>query len=124
MIPSCIFATFLRAAVKSCITAIFLRSGPLQENFIIDEEAAPVVKQSKESPVEKQAVFENHHEPIIDRDTWERVQELHKQRNHPNRYDEVGLFSSILFCADCGSVMYQQRYQTDKWWQDCYATMR
>ncbi len=83
-----------------------------------------MVKQSKESPVEKQAVFENHHEPIIDRDTWERVQELHKQRNHPNRYDEVGLFSGILFCADCGSVMYQQRYQTDKWWQDCYATMR
>ena len=20
----------------------------------------------------------------------------------------------VLFCADCGSVMYQQRYQTDK----------
>ena len=26
----------------------------------------------------------------------------------------------ILFCADCGSVMYQQRYQTDKRKQDCY----
>ena len=25
-----------------------------------------------------------------------------------------------LFCADCGSVMYQQRYQTDKRKQDCY----
>ena len=24
------------------------------------------------------------------------------------------------FCADCGSVMYQQRYQTDKRKQDCY----
>ena len=69
---------------------------------------------------DKQAVFENHHEIIIDRDTWERVQELRKQRKRPNRYDEVGLFSGILFCADCGSVMYQQRYQTDKRKQDCY----
>ena len=69
---------------------------------------------------DKQAIFENHHEQIIDRDTWERVQELRKQRKRPNRYDEVGLFSGILFCADCGSVMYQQRYQTDKRKQDCY----
>ena len=78
------------------------------------------LKHSIENPPEKQAVFENHHEPIIDRETWERVQELRKQRIRPNRYDEVGLFSGILFCADCGSVMYQQRYQTDKRKQDCY----
>ncbi len=56
---------------------------------------------------DKQAIFENHHEQIIDRDTWERVQELRKQRKRPNRYDEVGLFSGILFCADCGS--YKKR---------------
>ena len=78
------------------------------------------LKHSIENPPEKQAVFENHHEPIIDRETLERVQELRKQRKRPNRYDEVGLFSGILFCADCGSVMYQQRYQTDKRKQDCY----
>ena len=78
------------------------------------------LKHSIENPPEKQAVFENHHEPIIDRETWERVQELRKQRKRPNRYDEVGLFSGVLFCADCGSVMYQQRYQTDKRKQDCY----
>ena len=67
-----------------------------------------------------QAIFENHHEPIIDLQTWERVQELRKQRKRPNRYDDVGLFSGLLFCADCGHVMYQQRYQTDKRKQDCY----
>ena len=78
------------------------------------------LKHSIENPPEKLAIFENQHEPIIDRETWERVQELRKQRKRPNRYDEVGLFSGILFCADCGSVMYQQRYQTDKRKQDCY----
>ena len=72
------------------------------------------------NPIEKQAIFPNHHEPIIDTETWERVQELRKQRKRPNRYDEVGLFSGMLFCADCGHVMYQQRYQNKNRKQDCY----
>ena len=67
-----------------------------------------------------EADFEHTHEAIIDEATWERVQELRKQRKRPNRYGEVGLFSGLLFCADCGSVMYQQRYETDKRRQDCY----
>ena len=78
------------------------------------------VKASVPNPEDKVMVFEHTHEAIIDEATWERVQELRKQRKRPNRYDEVGLFSGILFCADCGSVMYQQRYQTDKRKQDCY----
>ena len=48
------------------------------------------------------------------------MQELRKQRKRPNRYDEVGLFSGMLFCADCGHVMYQQRYQNKTRKQDCY----
>ena len=77
-------------------------------------------KHSIENPIEKQTIFENHHEPIIDTQMWERVQELRKQRKRPNRYDEVGLFSGMLFCADCGHVMYQQRYQNKTRKQDCY----
>ena len=69
---------------------------------------------------EDQAIFENAHEAIIDRDTWERVQQLRRQRKRPNRQDEVGLFSGLLFCAECGSVLYQQRYQNEKRKQDCY----
>ena len=84
------------------------------------EKVSYKVKSSVDNPEEKQVVFENTHEPILDAETWERVQELRKQRKRPNRYDEVGLFSGILFCADCGSVMYQQRYQTEKRKQDCY----
>ena len=84
------------------------------------EKVSYKVKVSVPNPEDKQAVFENTHEPIIDLETWERVQELRKQRKRPNRYDEVGLFSGIVFCADCGSVMYQQRYETDKRHQDCY----
>ena len=42
------------------------------------------------------------------------MQELRKQRKRPNRYDEVGLFSGVLFCADCGSVMYECSYDENK----------
>ena len=90
-------------------------SGKLQT-----EKPSYKTKHSVENPVEKQAIFPNHHEPIIDTETWERVQELRKQRKRPNRYDEVGLFSGMLFCADCGHVMYQQRYQNKNRKQDCY----
>ena len=48
------------------------------------------------------------------------MQELRKQCKRLNGQDEVGLFSDILFCADCGSVLYQQRYQNAKRKQDCY----
>ena len=84
------------------------------------EKVSYKVKSSVENPEEKQVIFENTHKPIIDPDTWERVQELRKQRKRPNRYDEVGLFSGLLFCADCGSVLYQQRYENKTRKQDCY----
>ena len=83
------------------------------------EKVSYKVKTSVLTP-EKEQVFENTHEPIIDLPTWERVQELRQQRKRPNRYDEVGLFSGLVFCADCGSVMYQQRYDNDRRKQDCY----
>ena len=68
---------------------------------------------------EREMIFEGTHPAIVDRETWERVQELRKYRKRPNRYDHVGLFSGMVFCADCGGVMYQQRYDTNRQ-QDCY----
>ena len=47
---------------------------------------------------EKQAIFETHHEPIIDRDTWERVQELRKQhkRRGKLRRQEIEIYYSFV----------------------------
>ena len=78
------------------------------------------IKSSVENPEDKQVVFENTHEPIIEPDKWERVQELRTQRKRPNRYGEMGLFSGLLVCADCGRIMYEQRYAKEKRHQDCY----
>lgn len=72
------------------------------------------------NPEEKQVVFENTHEPIIDLATWQKVQELRRQRRRPNRYDEMGLFSGLLYCADCSHLMYQQRYKEGNIMRDSY----
>ena len=51
-------------------------------------------------------IFENTHEPIIDADTWERVQELRKNKRRPSRTGKSNMFSGIAYCADCGQKLY------------------
>ena len=58
------------------------------------------------NPKEKQLVFENTHEAIIDADTWERGQELRKNKRRPTRTGKTNLFSGIVRCADCGEKLY------------------
>ena len=55
------------------------------------------------NPEEKQVVFENTHEAIIQPELWEVVQKIREQRHRPMRTGETAVFSGILFCADCGS---------------------
>ena len=58
------------------------------------------------NPEEKWLVFENTHEAIIDADTWERVQELRKNKRRPTRTGKTNMFSGIVRCADCGEKLY------------------
>ena len=47
---------------------------------------------------------ENTHEPLVDAATWEKIKALAEKNHRPRkRHDgETNLFTSILFCADCG----------------------
>ncbi|MBO6229151.1 MAG: recombinase family protein [Ruminiclostridium sp.] len=54
-------------------------------------------------------VFRNTHEAIIDRDTFESVQERLAQRKRVAKIEEIPLFSGYLVCADCGCKMYSMR---------------
>ncbi|MBQ3463408.1 MAG: recombinase family protein, partial [Clostridia bacterium] len=58
------------------------------------------------NPKEEWKIFENTHEPIIDKETWELVQKL---RSTPRRHDFAETpnpLTGILFCADCGAKLY------------------
>lgn len=63
-------------------------------------------KKKINNPKEQQLVFENTHEPIIDIDTWERVQELRKNKRRPTRTGKTNMFSGIVYCVDCGQKLY------------------
>lgn len=62
-----------------------------------------------DNPQENWAVFRDVHEPIIDRETFERVRQIVgkvKQRHLKNPEEEKSIFTNLLYCADCGSRMW------------------
>ena len=62
-----------------------------------------------DNPQENWAVFRDVHEPIIDRETFERVRQIVgkvKQRHLKNPGEEKSIFTNFLYCADCGSRMW------------------
>lgn len=65
------------------------------------------------NPEEKQVVFENTHEAIIDPELWNVVQKIREQRHRPTRTGETALFSGLIFCNDCGNSLTLCRSRAD-----------
>ena len=59
-----------------------------------------------ENPPEQWKIFRNTHEAIVDEDTFQRVQELRRNKRRPARTGKSNLFSGVAYCADCGEKMY------------------
>lgn len=55
---------------------------------------------------EQQAVFRNTHEAIVEEAVFERVQELRANKRRPTKAERQGIFSGLVFCADCGSKLH------------------
>lgn len=55
---------------------------------------------------EQQAIFHNTHEAIVEEAVFERVQELRANKRHPTKAERQGLFSGLVYCADCGSKLH------------------
>jgi site-specific DNA recombinase len=62
-------------------------------------------KKQRENPIEKQAVFPDTHERIIEDDVFEKVQVIRQQRHRMTRTGRSSIFSGLVYCADCGSKM-------------------
>ena len=62
-------------------------------------------KQNKPRPKSEWYIVEGTHEPIIDRELWDRVQKMIKERTKPMDTGVVGLFARKARCANCGYVM-------------------
>ena len=63
-------------------------------------------------------IIENHHEPIIDKELFEKVQKIRKKRKkESDKYNngfkfvdvENNLYSGLLYCGRCGTAMYKRK---------------
>ena len=62
-------------------------------------------KQCKPRPKNQWYIVERTHEAIIDRELWERVQEILKEKARPFSNGTIGLFARKARCANCGYTM-------------------
>ena len=74
---------------------------------------------------ENQRIFSNTQPAIIDEQVFARVQELRENKRRPAKQAErQGLFSGLLYCADCGSKLHFATGKNMTPQQDCYRCSR
>ena len=76
-------------------------------------------KRVKNAP-EDWLIFENTHEAIIDKATWERVQEIRLTVRRTDTTGEANPLTGLMFCADCGAKMYNHRNRNAQFLNDNY----
>ena len=54
-------------------------------------------------------IFENTQPPIIQESVFLIVQNIRSSRRRPTKMGDMGIFSGLLYCAECGGKMYQCR---------------
>ena len=62
-------------------------------------------KINKPRPKEEWYIVRGTHEPIIDRELWDRVQDLIAQKAKPFSTGQIGLFARKAVCMNCGYTM-------------------
>ena len=74
---------------------------------------------------ENQRIFPNTQPAIIEEQVFARVQELRENKRRPAKQAErQGLFSGLLYCADCGSKLHFATGKNMTPQQDCYRCSR
>ena len=68
-------------------------------------------KYRKSNPQSERVVFDDTHEAIIDRETWETANRIRQRSIKRVAKGETApsLFSGILYCADCGRKLHVER---------------
>ncbi len=73
---------------------------------------------------EDMIVFPNTQEAIVPQAQWDRVQELRSNKRRMTKAERQGLFSGLLFCADCGSKLHFATCKSYEGKQDRYFCSR
>ena len=80
-------------------------------------------KKNKHRPQAEWVIFENTQPPIIDPETWQTAQKCRHVKRRRNSAGEPNPLTGLVYCADCGSRMYNHRGAAARKYdsQDCYA---
>ena len=66
-------------------------------------------------PENEQIIVRNTHEPLIDQELWNMVQDVRSHKRRPPKHmDEPNMFAGLVFCADCGKPMVLYRTESIK----------
>ncbi len=76
-------------------------------------------KINKPRPKEDWYRVENTHEPIIDRDLWDKVQALIKEKSKPFSNGQIGLFARKVKCMQCGYTLRTNKLTSGKRYLKC-----
>lgn len=66
-------------------------------------------KQTVRHAPEDWLIFENTHEAIVDKGTWELAQSLRQTTRRIDHIGEANPLTGLVYCADCGAKMYNHR---------------
>ena len=66
-------------------------------------------KKTISNPRDEWRIFENTHEAIISKETFDAVQRIRDGKRVRNNLGEMPMLSGMVYCADCGSKLYQVR---------------
>ena len=65
------------------------------------------------NPQEDWVIYENAHEPIVNQRTWDLVQQLRQTIKRTDTTGEANPLTGLLYCADCGKRLYNNRSRID-----------
>lgn len=76
-------------------------------------------KINRPRPKEKWYRVENTHEPIIDRELWDRVQALIKEKSKPFSNGKIGIFARKVKCMYCGYTLHSTKHADGRHYLQC-----
>lgn len=103
-------------------------AGYIRFNFIKDTpvlENGEVVMKRLIQPQEEVIITPGKHEAIIDKETWEKAQQLIARHPRVKHTHELkNRFSGILVCGKCGRVLFNRTYSHARSRYECRTTPR
>ena len=73
------------------------------------------------TPKDSWVIFENTQEAIIDEETFQTAQKLRKTCRRSTSIGEANPLTGLLYCADCGARLYNERGKSKGGYKDIYT---